>query len=868
MPLVGTGQITIADMHDGVSYQLVNSNPAIQKSIGGAYTPSSVTYSALMTVGAGSPGGYSGRFKIATSLNGTDFTDQYTSSSDESSTTYAVPASIKTIRVRLYLAGGTTTLLDETLSTVVLDGATGAQGPSLTVIPTRSTIFTATDGTLDASQSNITFDATVSNVSNPTYVWSFSGFDTAPTNSGTSALTVTQAQFGAAKAATVMCTVNGTYAYKHTITRLEKSTAAAGATVGATLSNIVGLSDYGNLQPDVYYEHASWVIDSADWEVVPPSVLTAPKCLRWKTSSKTAGVGATWLGQVITPAELRAPVKPGETLYISHLIATEGTATGTLGVNIAWYNSAGTNISTSFAASVTFPQTAALEVKHTVVVPAGAVSVGVYVRRGALFGGGTGLGWIEIGQIRVSRTEDGATVGAPTGTYVGGTLAQTVESNASTALSTANTAATDANTANTLLSDIASDAKLTPSEKHDVRREWDVVINEKAGINTNAGLYAAAASANTTYNTALQTLGTYLNAGAAYTLSTSTPPSWINDASLDTTTTIAGATFRSNWQALYAARQVLLNKIAEEAGKVAAWAGVTGAGKPADNATVGATFGLNINGQITATNAGTYIEAAAINDALIANLAAGKITTGTLGASTAITVGSSTAGIIIDAPSNSIRVKNASSERIRIGNLGSTYGISGKLGGTDCFRLDENGLYLRPQKESIRTFSKALGLETVIEGVLNMTYDAASGSGTVTVDIPIPDIAAATNNNALINYEVIGEFRRLTNSSGNDVYVHTMYKNARVVAEWSWTNLSFSALIDLGTSASHSDDTTNFPITKASIILDNNTSPYFFLRLVSRTSMVFNGHATNTDETQYRYVVRALVHDSANWSFN
>jgi hypothetical protein len=165
------------------------------------------------------------------------------------------------------------------------------------------------------------------------------------------------------------------------------------------------------------------------------------------------------------------------------------------------------------------------------------------------------------------------------------TQANTATTNAATAQATANTASTNANTANALLTDIASDAKLTPSEKHDVRREWGVVINEKAGINTNAGLYAAAATANTAYNTAVQTLGTYLNNGAAYTLSTSTPPSWINDASLGTTTTIVGATFRSNWQAMYAARQVLLNKIAEEAGKVASWSGVTGTGKPADNAT-------------------------------------------------------------------------------------------------------------------------------------------------------------------------------------------------------------------------------------------------------------------------------------------
>ncbi len=120
-------------------------------------------------------------------------------------------------------------------------GATGAQGPSVLVTPDRVTTFTATDGTLDASQADIVFTAAVSGVASPTYVWSFSGFQTAPTNSGAATQTITAAQFGTAKSAIVTCTVNGTYTDKVTIVRLEKSTAAAGATVGATWgTNISG----------------------------------------------------------------------------------------------------------------------------------------------------------------------------------------------------------------------------------------------------------------------------------------------------------------------------------------------------------------------------------------------------------------------------------------------------------------------------------------------------------------------------------------------------------------------------------------------------------------------------------------------------
>jgi hypothetical protein len=75
----------------------------------------------------------------------------------------------------------------------------------------------------------------VSGITSPTYAWTFSGLQTNPTASTTSSQTITAAQFGTSKAATVTCTVNGSYVDQVTIVRLEKSTAAAGATSGANL---------------------------------------------------------------------------------------------------------------------------------------------------------------------------------------------------------------------------------------------------------------------------------------------------------------------------------------------------------------------------------------------------------------------------------------------------------------------------------------------------------------------------------------------------------------------------------------------------------------------------------------------------------
>lgn len=134
-------------------------------------------------------------------------------------------------------------------------GAQGVQGPALSVTPSRTLVFTATDGVLDGSQADIVLTAAVSGIGSPAYVWTFSGFQTAPTSSGTSSQTITAAQFGTAKAATVTCTVNGSYVDTLTIVRLEKSTAAAGATVGGTLGENIG----GKITP----ENASALIATA-----------------------------------------------------------------------------------------------------------------------------------------------------------------------------------------------------------------------------------------------------------------------------------------------------------------------------------------------------------------------------------------------------------------------------------------------------------------------------------------------------------------------------------------------------------------------------------------------------------------------------
>jgi len=186
-------------------------------------------------------------------------------------------------------------------------GAAGAQGPSVVVNANLPEVFTATDGTLDAGQANIVFTALVSGITTPTYVWTFSGFQTAPTNSGTSTQTITAAQFGTSKSAIVTCTVNGVYLDTITVVRLEKTTAAAGATVGATIGvNLGGQINSSNAS--TYIANASiqnaQIGDLAvDTLQIKGNAVTVPLAVYTAAGSGTAATIQTLVIPVISTTE-------------------------------------------------------------------------------------------------------------------------------------------------------------------------------------------------------------------------------------------------------------------------------------------------------------------------------------------------------------------------------------------------------------------------------------------------------------------------------------------------------------------------------------------------------------------------------------
>ena len=122
---------------------------------------------------------------------------------------------------------------------------------------------------------------------------------------------------------------------------------------------------------------------------------------------------------------------------------------------------------------------------------------------------------------------------------------------ADNAQSTANTAKTNAQTANSLLTDIASDSKLTATEKQQTKKEWDIIVSEKNLNNASAVKFGVATAS---YDAAYNALSTYI-----------TPLL----SSLTATSDIVGTVFRNAFKTYYDARTNLLNAVSAKAKELA-----------------------------------------------------------------------------------------------------------------------------------------------------------------------------------------------------------------------------------------------------------------------------------------------------------
>jgi hypothetical protein len=151
------------------SYWLVSSASAVQKTSTGTITvtPSTLTFTGKSKTGTSSPVDYACRWIIAYSTDGANYTNMYTSTANEVSKSITVATTYKTIRARMYMAGGTTTLIDEQIIPVVSDGATGKQGVGIK----STTVAYGTSDSASTRPADTAWQATIPVVTDGKYLW-------------------------------------------------------------------------------------------------------------------------------------------------------------------------------------------------------------------------------------------------------------------------------------------------------------------------------------------------------------------------------------------------------------------------------------------------------------------------------------------------------------------------------------------------------------------------------------------------------------------------------------------------------------------------------------------------------------------------
>jgi len=173
-----------------------------------------------------------------------------------------------------------------------------------------------------------------------------------------------------------------------------------------------------------------------------------------------------------------------------------------------------------------------------------------------------------------------------------------------------------ANAAAAAITAMSSDNVLSKGEKPAALQAWGVIYNERSLLQTQAGNLGVDSSA---YRAKYDALESYLvSLGAGFT-----------DNTVDTT--IVGTTFNTRFSDYYLAKATLQNAMDAAAATTSTWAGTTGLGKPADNATVGAPAGTSVGGTeagLLASRAlngdSAYNALPGINSAIASKLSAGS----------------------------------------------------------------------------------------------------------------------------------------------------------------------------------------------------------------------------------------------------
>lgn len=130
------------------AYSMLVSAYAISKNTAGVYTPSDIALAGKSQTGAAALQDYAGRFKIEETTDMSTWSVKYTSGANESAKIYTPSSGIKALRCSMYLAGGTSILLDQQIIPIVSDGKNGDPGKDGKGIKgTETTYQSSTSGT-------------------------------------------------------------------------------------------------------------------------------------------------------------------------------------------------------------------------------------------------------------------------------------------------------------------------------------------------------------------------------------------------------------------------------------------------------------------------------------------------------------------------------------------------------------------------------------------------------------------------------------------------------------------------------------------------------------------------------------------------
>jgi hypothetical protein len=130
-------------------------------------------------------------------------------------------------------------------------------------------------------------------------------------------------------------------------------------------------------------------------------------------------------------------------------------------------------------------------------------------------------------------------------------ISDVVKTAADSASTTATAASTTASAALGQLSDMSDDNKLTPSEKAQLKKEWDIIVGEKPTYEAQATSYNITTE-KTNYVNAYNALNTYLNNTVDGPL-----------RFLTTTSSIVGSTMRAKFTDYYTSKANLLKKLSD-----------------------------------------------------------------------------------------------------------------------------------------------------------------------------------------------------------------------------------------------------------------------------------------------------------------